>query len=43
VPSGSHEERHFTAGAPVWRGVLQTTVIGGLAAATAFAIARSIN
>lgn len=32
---------HFTGAAP-WRGALQTVLIGGLAAAAAFAIARAI-
>jgi VIT1/CCC1 family predicted Fe2+/Mn2+ transporter len=30
-------------GVPVWRSALQTTIIGGLAAAAAFGIARWIS
>lgn len=33
---------HFT-GAPPWRSALQTVLIGGLAAAAAFGIARAIS
>jgi len=50
MPMTPHAEKHFTggaikarfSGAPILRGSAQTTLIGGLAAAAAFAIASWI-
>lgn len=42
MPKTPHVEGHFTGAWPV-RGALQTTLIGGLAAAAAFGIARAIG
>jgi hypothetical protein len=42
MPQTPHVERHSTGARPV-RSTLQTTLIGGLAAAAAFGIARAIG
>jgi len=42
MPQTPHVERHFT-GAPPLRSAIQTALIGGVAAAAAFGIARLIS
>ena len=43
MPMTPHLERHFTSGTGPVRSAIQTVVIGGLAAAAAFGIARAIS